>query len=69
MKCYTCVLEGGDHEAVAVCIVCGKGLCMEHAIHEDIELWEGNYPFSSKRIKTKLPRILCEECRAAYSSG
>ncbi|WP_054847991.1 DUF2180 family protein [Methanoculleus chikugoensis] len=60
MKCYYCALEGKDSEAVAICIVCGMGgLCMEHAIRKDVDVWEGGYPLPSKRVKTPLPRILC----------
>lgn len=30
LKCYDCLENNKDSEAVGVCIVCGKGLCMEH---------------------------------------
>lgn len=66
MKCYVCALEGAVSEAVAVCIVCGMGLCMEHAIREEVELWEGGYPFPAVQLKHPLPRILCPECYAAF---
>ncbi|KUL01292.1 MAG: hypothetical protein XE11_2177 [Methanomicrobiales archaeon 53_19] len=62
MKCYYCALEGKDSEAVAICIVCGMGLCMEHAIRKDVDVWEGGYPLPSKRVKAPLPRILCPAC-------
>ena len=65
MKCYVCAKEGRDTDAVAVCIVCGMGLCMEHAIREDTDVWEGGYPFPAKKVKKSLPRILCPECSLA----
>lgn len=65
MKCYLCALEGKDEEAVAICIVCGMGLCKDHAIREDIDLWEGGYPFPSQKVKTPLPRFLCPWCYKA----
>ena len=68
MKCYMCALEGKDSDAVAICIVCGMGLCMEHVIREDIEIWEGGFPFPSKKHEKPLPRMLCEWCYAAYKS-
>jgi hypothetical protein len=43
------------------------GLCKDHAIREEIDMWEGGYPFPAKRAKTKIPRILCPECYNALS--
>jgi hypothetical protein len=64
MKCYVCAEEGGDSEAVGICIVCGMGVCMEHAIREDQDLWEGGYPFPAQKVKQGVPRILCPACYA-----
>lgn len=33
MKCYVCAKEGKDTEAIAICIVCGMGLCEDHIVH------------------------------------
>lgn len=63
MECYVCAKAGNKTEAVGVCIVCGMGLCMDHALREDVEVWEGGYPFPSKKATKPLPRILCEECK------
>ena len=65
MKCYICAEQGKDTEAVAICIVCGMGLCMKHAIREEQEVWEGGYPFPSKKVSKTLPRILCPYCSEA----
>lgn len=65
MQCYVCAQQGKHTEAVGVCIVCGMGLCMEHAIRDDVDMWEGGYPFPAHKAKKKLPRILCPECKAA----
>jgi hypothetical protein len=65
MKCYICAKEGKDTDAVAVCIVCGMGVCMDHAIREDVDLWEGGYPFPAEEMRKVLPRILCPECSSA----
>ncbi len=62
MKCYVCAREGRSTDAVAICIVCGMGLCKDHAIRKDVEMWEGGYPFPARRLKRKVPRILCPEC-------
>lgn len=65
MKCYVCAEQGKDTDAVGICIVCGMGLCMDHAIREEEELWEGGYPFPSKKVSKTLPRILCPACYEA----
>ena len=36
MKCYVCAKQGVDKDAVAICIVCGMGLCMGHAFKEEL---------------------------------
>ena len=66
MKCYICAKEGKDTDAVAICIVCGMGVCMDHLVREDVEIWEGGYPFPSKKLKKTVPRILCQICYDAY---
>jgi hypothetical protein len=65
MQCYVCAQSGVQTEAVGICIVCGMGLCKDHAIREDVDMWEGGYPLPSKKAKKALPRILCPECRDA----
>ncbi|GAB4380563.1 DUF2180 family protein [Methanothermobacter thermautotrophicus] len=62
MKCYVCAEQGKDTDAVAICIVCGMGLCTEHAIREETEIWSGGYPFPAEKVKGTLPRILCPYC-------
>jgi len=62
MKCYVCAKEGRSSDAVAVCIVCGMGLCTDHAMREELDVWEGGYPFPARRVEGKIPRILCPEC-------
>ncbi|MDD1718434.1 MAG: DUF2180 family protein [Methanoregulaceae archaeon] len=69
MKCYICEEMGGDSEAVSICIVCGMGLCRRHAIRNDLEIWEGGYPFPAKKKGMKLARILCKYCDAALRSS
>lgn len=62
MKCYVCAQQGKDTEAISICIICGMGLCMEHSVRKDTEIWEGGYPFPVKKSKNSIPRILCPEC-------
>ncbi|QSZ66800.1 DUF2180 family protein [Methanofollis aquaemaris] len=65
MKCYVCAQEGKETEAAGICIVCGMGLCTRHMVREDVDLWEGGYPFPAQKLEKKLPRILCPECAVA----
>ncbi|MGQ9509314.1 MAG: DUF2180 family protein [Thermodesulfobacteriota bacterium] len=68
MKCYVCSKQGVDKEAVAICIVCGMGLCLGHAFKEEISVSDiidwglGRevipYPFT-------IPRFICAECKLA----
>ncbi|ADC65519.1 Uncharacterized conserved protein UCP037465, zinc finger protein, AF1427 [Ferroglobus placidus DSM 10642] len=69
MKCYICAEQGKDSDAVAICIVCGMGVCMEHLVREEVELWRGDYPFPAKKLKKPVPRILCVICHEAYEEG
>jgi hypothetical protein len=66
MKCYLCALQGEDTDAVATCVVCGMGVCMDHVIREEVETWEGGYPFPAKKLPKKIPRMLCPECVGVY---
>ena len=65
MKCYVCAKMSKSTDAVAICIVCGMGLCMDHAIREERSVWEGGYPFPAKKAGSTLPRILCPDCAVA----
>lgn len=69
MKCYICAEEGKDSDAVAICIVCGMGLCMKHSIREETEVWSGGYPFPAEKMDKTLPRILCRYCYGALKEG
>ncbi len=62
LKCFMCDENNKTEEAVAICIVCGMGLCMEHARRADLEIWEGHYPMPVKTMEKDLPRFLCEYC-------
>ncbi len=61
MKCYAHAREGEDRDAVAVCAVCGMGLCMEHAVEREVPLvrrvsgWVGQTTM----------HVLCERCAKA----
>lgn len=69
MKCYVCATQGKETDAVGICIVCGMGVCMHHAIREERSVWEGGYPFPAKKAGATMPRILCPDCASAIQQG
>ncbi len=62
LRCYECALKDETEEAVAICIMCGKGICMGHAHRIDLPIWEGGYPIPVKVLKKGLPRFVCSDC-------
>ena len=76
MKCYVCAEKGVDSDAVGVCIVCGMGVCMEHATVEEVTFWEAQRLESSTvsgtfggSVAKKIPRILCPYCLISLSES
>ncbi|SHJ83168.1 Uncharacterized protein SAMN02745165_03296 [Malonomonas rubra DSM 5091] len=63
MKCYECAKDGNSSDAVAVCAVCGMGLCMDHAIEKDVPLVQR----TSGWVDHKIIHILCSKCAAVKS--
>lgn len=68
MKCYQCALEGVDEDAVAICVICGMGLCKKHAIREElpvIDTIDWGLAHEEKRYPLTLPRFICSDCKYA----
>ncbi|MET9967650.1 DUF2180 family protein [Streptomyces sp. NPDC006356] len=67
MKCYECVQAGRVSEAVAVCRLCGAGVCADHVRTETMQLRGTAHP--GKVIHDQPARQLtCPVCRAAEES-
>jgi hypothetical protein len=68
MICYICNEPDRQSPAVAICIVCGMGLCREHVVREEVPVYEtvsaGMTP-SRHKLPETLPRILCPPCHKA----
>ena len=66
MKCYIHAKEGFSEEAVAVCVICGMGLCPDHAV-------ERNLPVRSSSGQAGYPErgmlILCPQDAKAERAG
>jgi hypothetical protein len=69
MNCYDCSITGHDTPAVATCIHCGAGLCIEHAIVAPHHLTR---PGLINRLETVEPParlVHCETCAAAHDAA
>jgi hypothetical protein len=66
--CYDCMESGGAAEAVAICVLCGTGLCRDHLVCERLPVHE-TVPYGLGERKHELPlprrRFLCQECYRA----
>ncbi|MDD2438822.1 MAG: DUF2180 family protein [Methanosarcinaceae archaeon] len=69
MKCYMCAKEGKNTDALAICIVCGMGVCAKHLIHEETPVWEGDYPIELKPDLEHIKRIVCKACNEALKEN
>ncbi len=69
MKCYECAIVGKDTDAVGICIVCGRGVCKDHLIHEETPVWEGDYPIELKPDLEHIKRIVCLPCHDALKEN
>ena len=58
MRCYTCSKETKNSEAVAVCSVCGKGLCPQHAKEREIPMTQHVSGWADQSAV----HILCGDC-------
>ncbi|SDM14097.1 Uncharacterized protein SAMN05660860_01894 [Geoalkalibacter ferrihydriticus] len=58
MNCYSCAKKNHIIEAVAVCSVCGKGLCLDHAVERELPLVQR----VSGWLDQSLVHILCADC-------
>jgi len=68
MKCYVCAKQGVDEEAVAICIICGMGLCLGHVFKEELLVRDViDWGFGEEKITypRTLPRFICAECKLA----
>jgi hypothetical protein len=69
MKCYICAQSGEVTDAVAVCIMCGMGVCREHMIREETPVWKGDYPVRLEKDVEHIRRALCIPCHEALKEN
>lgn len=65
MRCLVHARAGGSEEAVAVCGVCGMGLCAEHLIEREVPLVKQVSGWAGQTAML----ILCERCSQAQPTA
>ncbi|MEA3403501.1 MAG: DUF2180 family protein, partial [Armatimonadota bacterium] len=63
MQCYDCLPTSSV--AVAVCVLCGKGLCREHMVRQERTVYEHVPSGMAAQVRAtgrKIPRLVCKEC-------
>jgi hypothetical protein len=68
LKCYICNKEEKDTDAIAICIVCGIAVCVDHQVREQIpvtETYKWGLGEEEVTLPIALPRILCTWCYQA----
>jgi len=68
MKCYICAKLGVETDAIAICIVCGMGLCLGHAFKETIavkDIIDWGFGKEEHVYPHTIPRFICAECKLA----
>jgi hypothetical protein len=68
MLCFDCAQEKREAPAVAVCVQCGRGLCVRHVVRQEkavLERVPGGMGPRVARVPGARIRLLCGECAAA----
>jgi len=68
MRCFPCAEREKMGEAVAICIICGMGICMDHAIREELLVQDViDWGLGEEKIRYphSLPRMICPACKKA----
>jgi hypothetical protein len=66
VNCYDCAARGDHRDAVAVCVDCGAGLCIGHAVPVRHWLTRTQTIMRVERVEPPARLIRCESCQAAH---
>ena len=70
MNCHDCHPQA--ESAVAVCKLCGKGLCREHCVRQEREVFEHIPSGMAAQVRATgrtAPRMVCTECDAEVGTA
>jgi len=65
MNCFLCDLAGKREPALGVCVDCGKAVCREHLVVQELPVYRrvaAGMGFRVEVLPKKRSRILCQEC-------
>ena len=68
MNCYDCAITGHQNAAVASCVDCGAGLCIEHAIVAPHHLTRVGVINRIETIEPPARLMYCETCATAHDA-
>jgi hypothetical protein len=66
VKCYIHASGGSSEEAVAICIICGMGVCLEHAVERDLPV---HRPAGLAGYPERAMLILCQRDAQVHPVG
>lgn len=78
MMCYECNKINEISDTVAICVICGRGICRNHLVRAETPLWDGEYDIKLKcgmDVECKiedinpLKKILCTSCNRALKEN
>lgn len=70
MNCYDCHPKA--ETAVAICRLCGKGLCRDHCLRQERKVFEHTASGMAAQVRVTgrvVPRMVCAECDAAVGTS
>ena len=68
MKCYDCATDDRVAEAVGICSICGRAVCLNHATMQHLpqhRVSEAGIGGPIVRLPQERPRLVCQECGTA----
>jgi hypothetical protein len=68
MNCYDCAATGNYRDAVAICVDCGAGICLEHAVNARHWLTRTLPLLRVERVDPARRVLRCGTCHAAHAA-
>ncbi len=68
MQCYDCAAQTKAADAVGICVLCGRGVCLQHAQLQHLPQFRNagtGMGGPVVRSAHDRPRLVCRECAAA----
>ena len=69
MNCYDCATTGHHNSAVAICIDCGAGQCLDHAVVAPHNLTRVAVINRRENIEPAARLMYCKTCATAHDAA